>query len=68
LGACFLAADLGYEPVVKKEHAAYIQSWLKVLKRDKRFIFQAATHAQKAVEFINSLQPAKKDKQPAFSM
>lgn len=68
LGACFLAADLGYEPVLRKEHAAYIQSWLTALKRDKRFIFQAATHAQRAVEFINNLQPVKKDKQPAFSM
>jgi antirestriction protein ArdC len=52
LGACFLAADLGFEPMPESHHAAYIQSWLQVLKDDKRFIFQAASHAQKAVEYI----------------
>ncbi|WP_421825924.1 ArdC family protein [Larkinella sp.] len=56
LGACFLAADLGFEPQPETHHAAYIQSWLHVLKDDKRFIFQAASHAQKAVEFIHQLQ------------
>jgi antirestriction protein ArdC len=56
LGACFLAADLGFEPVVREEHTAYIQSWLKVLKNDTRFIFHAAAHAQRAVEFVMGLQ------------
>lgn len=56
LGACFLGADLGFEPVTKEEHAAYIQSWLKVLRDDKRFIFQAAAHAQRAVEYVTALQ------------
>ncbi|HRH03876.1 MAG TPA: zincin-like metallopeptidase domain-containing protein [Bacteroidia bacterium] len=52
LGACFLGADLGFEPITKEEHAAYIQSWLSVLRNDKRFIFSAASHAQKAVEYL----------------
>ena len=56
LGACFLAADLGFEPVVREEHVAYIQCWLKVLKNDKRFIFNAAALAQRAVEFVKLLQ------------
>ncbi|WP_080054418.1 ArdC family protein [Spirosoma aerolatum] len=56
LGACFLAADLGFEPQPEEHHAAYIQSWLHVLKDDKRFVFQAASHAQKAVEYIHALQ------------
>lgn len=55
LGACFLGADLGFEPIPEQHHAAYIQSWLKVLKEDKRFIFSAASHAQKAVEYIHAL-------------
>ena len=58
LGACFLAASLGFEPLPEEGHAAYIQSWLKVLKDDKRFIFSAASQAQKAVEYIQSLQHA----------
>jgi antirestriction protein ArdC len=60
LGSCFLGAALGFEPVTKPEHAAYIQSWLKVLKNDKRFIFQAASYAQKAVEYVTALQPSNK--------
>ncbi len=53
LGACFLAADLGFEPMPDSHHAAYIETWLKVLKDDKRFIFSAASHAQKAAEYIH---------------
>lgn len=58
LGACFLAADLGFEPMPEARHAAYIQSWLKALNDDKRLIFSAASHAQKAVEFLHGLQPS----------
>jgi antirestriction protein ArdC len=56
LGACFLAADLGFEPVPEERHAAYIQNWLQALQDDKRLIFSAASHAQKAMEHIWSLQ------------
>lgn len=57
LGAAFLAADLGIEPQVQPNHASYIESWLKVLKGDKRAIFSAASMASKAVEFLHGLQP-----------
>ena len=56
LSACFLAADLGLEPKPADDHAGYIAFWLDVLKNDKRFIFSAASHAQKAVEFVHKLQ------------
>ncbi|QMW01695.1 ArdC family protein [Spirosoma foliorum] len=56
LGACFLAADLGFEPMPEAHHSAYLQSWLQVLKDDKRFIVSAASQAQKAVEYIHTLQ------------
>lgn len=57
LGAAFLCADLGLTPEPGMDHAAYIQSWLKVLKDDKRAIFAAASHAQKAADYLHSLQP-----------
>ena len=57
IGSCFLAADLGIEPETREDHAAYIQSWLTVLRNDKRFIFTAASYAQKAAEFLHGLQP-----------
>ena len=34
-----------------------IPSWPKVLKDDKRAIFTAASHAQKAADFLHGLQP-----------
>ena len=54
LGSAFLAADLGLSPEVREDHAAYIASWLKVLKNDKRAIFTAAAYAQRAVEFVHA--------------
>lgn len=57
LGAAFLAVDLGLSPEPRAEHAAYIEHWLKGLKNDKRFIFQAAAHAQRAVDYLHALQP-----------
>ncbi len=56
LGSAFLCADLELTPEVRDDHAAYIASWLSILKNDKRFIFQAAAHAQRAVDFLHSKQ------------
>jgi len=41
LGAAFTCAHLGLSTEPREDHAAYIQSWLKVLKADKRAIFTA---------------------------
>lgn len=57
LGSAFLCADLGLALEPRDDHASYIASWLEVLKNDKRFIFAAAAHAQRAVEFLHRLQP-----------
>ena len=35
-----------------------VANWLDVLKADHRAIFTAASHAQRAADFINGLQPA----------
>ncbi len=58
LGSAFLAADLGLTPEVREDHAAYIESWLQVLKNDKRAIFAAAAHAQRATDFLHGLEKA----------
>jgi antirestriction protein ArdC len=55
LGSAFLCADLHITPEVREDHASYIESWLKVLKSDKRAVFSAASHASKAVDFLHSL-------------
>ena len=53
LASAFLCADLGITPEVMPDHASYIANWLTVLKNDKRAIFSAAAHAQKAVDFLH---------------
>jgi antirestriction protein ArdC len=58
LGSAFLCADLDLAPEPREDHAAYIASWLKVLKDDKRAIFTAASHAQRAADFLNGFQAA----------
>ncbi|PUB88017.1 MAG: antirestriction protein [gamma proteobacterium symbiont of Ctena orbiculata] len=58
LGSAFLSADLGLTPEVRDDHSAYIESWLEVLQKDKRAIFQAAAHAQRAVDYLHGLQKA----------
>jgi len=64
LGAAFLAADLGLTPEPREDHAAYIASWLRVLKNDKRAIFTAAAHAERAAAFLHGLQPEAVSAQP----
>lgn len=59
LGSCFLCADLGIAPELEPrlDHASYLASWLEVLSNDRRFIFSAAAHAQRAVTYLHDLQP-----------
>jgi len=57
IGAVFLCADLGITPETRDDHAAYIESWLKVLKDDKRTILTAASDVQKGADYLHGLQP-----------
>jgi len=50
IGAAFLCARCGLDGQL--QHPEYIAGWLKVLKEDKRAILTAASHAQKAADFI----------------
>jgi antirestriction protein ArdC len=56
LGSAFLSADLDLTPEVREDHASYIASWIRVLKNDTRAIFTAASHAQRAADFLHGLQ------------
>ena len=44
-------------PEPRAEHAAYVASWLKAVKDDKRAIFAAAAHAKRAADYLAALQP-----------
>ena len=53
LGSCFLMGIKGFANDEQLTNsAAYIDSWLKKLKDDKKFIVEAAAEAQKAVDYI----------------
>lgn len=53
IGSASLMSLIGIETEKTfKNNVAYIQSWLKVLKNDKRMIVSASSRAQKAVEYI----------------
>lgn len=66
IGSAFLCADLEITPEVREDHAAYIESWLQVLKNDKRAIFQAAAHAQRAVDYLHKLNGTEPNPTPSF--
>ena len=58
LGAAFQCPDLGITPAPREDHAAYLASWLEVMKSDKRAIFTAAAYGcsqRKADAQIRSL-------------
>lgn len=59
IGSAMICADLGLVPELepRPDHVSYVASWLKLLGDDRRAIFQAAAHAQRAVAYLHSLQP-----------
>lgn len=54
MGAAFLCAKSGIGNVTIDNSAAYIQSWMKALKDDKKLLITAAGQAQKAVNYITN--------------
>ena len=52
LGAALLGQRLGFTADHLEEHAAYLGSWLTILRGDKRFLFRAGAHAQRAVDWM----------------
>jgi antirestriction protein ArdC len=52
MGAAMLAGMAGISQVTLSNSASYLQSWIKRLKSDSRLIISAASHAQKAADYI----------------
>ena len=50
--SALLGADLGLPTSHLDDHAAYIGSWLKVLRKDSRAIMTAAAKAEAAAAFL----------------
>jgi antirestriction protein ArdC len=58
LGAAFLCAELGLTPILRDDHASYVNHWLTVMKADKRAIFTAAAKASEAVRYLQAFSAA----------
>lgn len=54
LGAAFLCGDLGISSEPRADHAAYIDSWLRILKGDRKAIFAAASAASRAADYLQA--------------
>ena len=52
IGSCFLNSYAGIENEDISNNVAYIGEWLKKLQNNKKFIFYASSHAQKATDFV----------------
>jgi antirestriction protein ArdC len=52
--SALLSADLDLTAEPRADHASYLDHWLKVLKADRRAIFTAASHAQRAADYLNA--------------
>ncbi len=51
IGSAFLASSLGVSECTF-QNAAYIKTWLKVLKNDKKAIFTASSKSKQATEYL----------------
>lgn len=52
LGSAMLCGAIGLEQTPRLDHARYIKNWLSALRGDPRFITSAASHAQKAADYV----------------
>jgi antirestriction protein ArdC len=65
MGAAFLCGETGIAPATLDNSAAYLQSWIRVLKGDARLLVQAAGAAQKAVDWLRGRRPEDRTETPA---
>jgi antirestriction protein ArdC len=56
LCAAFVCASLGIQPTVR--HADYLGAWIEIMRADNRAIFQAASQASKAADYLLAFEQA----------
>jgi len=50
---------LGLSPRPRKDHAQYLNGWMKAIKNEPKAIFKAFSKATQALDFILNLQEKK---------
>lgn len=53
-GSAFWCAQFGLEQAAREGHSTYLGDWLALLRADSRALVAACSHAQQAVEYLNS--------------
>lgn len=54
LGAAMWCGQMGIAQATRRDHAAYLAAWLRTLKADPKRILTVASHAQRAVDWLNT--------------
>lgn len=52
LNSAFMCNTVGFQSKTDEQHAAYLKSWVRILKNDNKAIFTAAKEAQAAHDYI----------------
>ena len=68
LTAALIGADIGLPTIHLDDHAAYIGSWLAILRQDSRALLTAAARAEEAAGFLlraTNLLPVATDQKAA---
>lgn len=55
LGSAFLCADLRITSEMRQDHAAYLASWIRVLKADPKHLWTVASKAEQACDLLREL-------------
>jgi antirestriction protein ArdC len=55
LGAAMWCAQMGISAATRADHAAYVASWLGILRADARALVTVASKAQAAIDYLNVL-------------
>jgi len=58
MGAAYLGGVCGIANATLDTSAAYLQSWMRVLRHDVTLLVHAAAQAQRAADYIQNLHPA----------
>jgi len=53
--SCFLNVELGID-WQKMQHVEYLKHWIRIIKKDSKILWKAASQAQKIVDYLKSLQ------------
>jgi antirestriction protein ArdC len=57
MGAAYLCGVCDIANATIANSAAYLQSWMQVLRHDATLLVQAAAQAQRAADYIQNLHP-----------